>query len=177
MGEVRLREPVKLVASLLTGHPELLPDVKRALEEELGEIDYASPPLPFSETAYYEEEFGPGLQREIIAFRTLRDAADLAAIKRLTNELEQRWAVGGKRQVNIDPGYIALGKFVLATTKDQSHRIYIGQGIFAEVTLRYRHGTFGPWEWTYPDYGSPLYVALLNELRRAYHAQLRQETT
>jgi hypothetical protein len=94
-------------------------------------------------------------------------------VKCLTNALEQQWTSDGRRQVNIDPGYIALGKFVLATTKDQSHRIDVGQGIFAEVTLRYRHGTFEPWEWTYPDYASAPHIALLNQLRRAYQLQLK----
>jgi hypothetical protein len=76
--------------------------------------------------------------------------------------------------VNIDPGYIALGKFVLATTKDRDHRIYVGQGIFAEVTLSYRTGSFAAREWTYPDYASSQYIELLNELRHAYRLQLKQ---
>lgn len=175
MGQVRQRQPVKLVASLLTGRPELLPEVRRALERELGDIDYISSLLPFNDTNYYEAEFGPGLQREIVTFKSLRDMADLAAVKNLTNALEMRWSQAGKRQVNIDPGYIALGKFVLATTKDQAHRIYIGLGIFAEVTLRYRKRSFEPWEWTYPDYASRPYITLLNELRQKYREQLKLE--
>ncbi len=176
MGQIRQRQPVKLMASLLTGRLDLLPAVEQSLEQRLGPIDHRSPLLPFDATSYYADEFGPALQRVIVTFERLGDAASLAGVKRLTNELEQRWAADGKRQVNIDPGYIALGKFVLATTKDQSHRIDIGQGIFAEVTLRYRHGTFEPWEWTYPDYGSAQYIALFNQLRRAYQLQLKSVT-
>jgi hypothetical protein len=175
MGQVRQRQPVKFIASLLTARLELLPEVRRALERELGDIDYVSPLLPFNDTNYYEAEFGPGLQREIVTFKPLRDMADLASVKNLTNALEMRWSQTGQRQVNIDPGYIALGKFVLATTKDQAHRIYIGQGIFAEVTLRYRKGSFEAWEWTYPDYASPSHIALLNELRQKYREQLKRE--
>lgn len=174
MGEVRERQSVKFMTSLLTGNLAQLPDVKQALELEIGAIDFVSPVLPFSATDYYEEEFGPNLQREIVTFAELRDMAALAAVKRLTNELETRWAIGGNRKVNIDPGYIALGKFVLATTKDRDHRIYIGQGIFAEVTLRYRAGSFEAREWTYPDYASPQYIELLNELRHEYRLQLKQ---
>jgi hypothetical protein len=174
MGEVRERQPVKFIASLLTGNLLLLPDVKQALEQEIDGIDFASPVLPFSATDYYEEEFGPNLQREIVSFTKLRDMADLAVVKRLTNDLEMRWAIGDCRKVNIDPGYIALGKFVLATTKDRDHRIYIGQGIFAEVTLSYRAGSFKAREWTYPDYASPQYVELLNALRNEYRLQLKE---
>lgn len=177
MGHIRLRQPVKFVASLLTGKLELLSEVRMALEQELGEIDYASPLLLFNDTNYYEAEFGVELQRQLVAFRTLRDMAELATIKNRTNELEMWWAEGGRRQVNIDPGYLALGKFVLATTKDQAHRIYIGQGIFAEVTLRYRKHSFEAWEWTYPDYANPRHIAVLNELRQAYREQLKDEFT
>jgi hypothetical protein len=175
MGLIRQREPVKLVASLLSCHLDLLPEVRKALGLAVGKIDYVSPLLPFNQTSYYEREMGSCLQREIVTFEALRDAGDLSTVKRLTNELEPRWAEGGRRRVNIDPGYITLGKFVLATTKDQSHRIYIGQGIFAEVTLRYRNKSFEPWEWTYPDYGSGPYITLLNELRRQYQQQLKQK--
>ena len=174
MGDVRERQPVKFMTSLLTGNLALLPDVKQALELEIGAIDFVSPVLPFTATDYYQAEFGPNLQREIVTFAELRDIADLAAVKRLTNELEMRWAIGGNRKVNIDPGYIALGKFVLATTKDRDHRIYIGQGIFAEVTLRYRAGSFEDREWTYPDYSSLQYIELLNELRHEYRLQLKK---
>jgi hypothetical protein len=173
MGQIRRRQPVKLIVSLLTGYLDLLPAVEQDLAQQLGPIDYRSPLLPFDMTSYYEAEFGPGLQRVIVTFERLCEADSLAAVKCLTNDLEQQWTSDGRRQVNIDPGYIALGKFVLATTKDQSHRIDIGQGIFAEVTLRYRHGTFESWEWTYPDYASAPYIALLNRLRHAYQVQLR----
>ena len=175
MGEVRVRRPVKYMASLLTGDPALFSEVQTALQQELGAIDFASPVLPFNDTDYYEPEFGDNLQRVIVTFAALRDMADLSAVKVLTNELEWRWAVEGKRKVNIDPGYIALGKFVLATTKDQNHRLYIGHGIFAEVTLRYRHHTFEVWDWTYPDYATPEYIELLNRLRESYRAQLKAE--
>lgn len=151
----------------------MLPDVRQALEQEVGEVDFVSSLLPFSDTDYYEEEFGPNLQREIVTFAHLRDMGELAALKCLTNELEMRWAVDANRKVNIDPGYITLGKFVLATTKDRDHRIYIGQGIFAEVTLVYRSGSFAAREWTYPDYASPRHIELLNQLRNEYRQRLR----
>jgi hypothetical protein len=173
MGRIRQHQPVKLMASLLTRRLDLLPAVEQALGQELGPIDYRSPLLRFDTTSYYEEEFGPDLQRIIVTFGRLCDASALAGVKCLTNELEARWAADGRRRINIDPGYIALGKFVLATTKDQAHRIDIGRGIFAEVTLRYRHGSFEPWEWTYPDYASAPYIALFNQLRRAYQLQLK----
>ena len=59
---------------------------------------------------------------------------------------------GESRPLNLDPGYITLAKLVLASTKDHSHRIYLGQGIYAEITLDLSRGGWQPSEWTYPDY-------------------------
>lgn len=176
MGTAREPQPVKLIASLLTGEPGLLARVREALAAAWGPIDLQSDLLPFDHTDYYAGELGPGLQRQIVAFERLVSPAELPAAKRLANELEQSLAAGGRRRVNVDPGYVALGKLVLATTKDYSHRIYLGEGIYGEVTLKYEHGAFRAWEWTYPDYASAEYRAIFAAIRQLYAEQLRQES-
>jgi hypothetical protein len=60
--------------------------------------------------------------------------------------------VGGPRPANLDPGLLSAHNLVLASTKAHAHRVYLSDGIFAEVTLVYRHGMYQPLEWTYPDY-------------------------
>lgn len=174
MGSVHSVQPVKLFASLLAADLTLLQETQAALASALGPIDYESDPLPFDHTAYYEPEFGANLQRVIVTFQRLVDPGDLPAIKRRTNEIEQTSARDGKRRVNIDPGYVALGKMVLATTKDHAHRLYLGQGIYGEGTLVYQRGAFRPWPWSYPDYASERYCTLFLEIRARYKAQLRQ---
>ena len=174
MGTVREAQPVKLIASLLGGDPALLADAKVALVRAFGSADLESEFLPFDHTDYYASEFGPDLQRRIVAFRRLVNPADLPAIKRQTNELEWSLAERGKRRVNIDPGYVSLGKLVLASTKDHAHRLYLDQGVYGEVTLTYQRGRFRPWPWTYPDYGSDRYCALFDEIRQGYKVQLRE---
>lgn len=176
MGKIREPLPVKLMTSIFTGDETLLAVARGALASRFGPMDYQSEILPFNHTTYYAREFGEGLLRQIVAFTNLIWPQQLAGIKRTTNELEMTWAVEGRRRVNLDPGYISLGKLVLATTKDHAHRIYLGQGIYAEVTLQYKHGTFQPWEWTYPDYASPRYREICTEIRRIYAAQLREQT-
>lgn len=172
MGHAKAPTPVKLVMPMLATQDKWFDVATQALCEQFGLADYVSPILPFDHTNYYEPEFGPGLLRKFIAFERLIDPASLAEIKLLTNRLEMSWAEDGHRRVNLDPGYLALGKFVLATTKDHAHRIYIGQGIFAEVTLAYRGGRFQAWPWTYPDYQSAAYLKILGELRALYERQL-----
>lgn len=174
MGTAKQPQPVKLVASLFAGSQELLATARARLEETFGPVDSQSKLLTFDHTDYYTPEFGPGLVRVIMAFERLIDPGDLATIKRQTNAMEAEWLVEGRRQVNIDPGYVSLSKLVLASTKNHAHRIYLADGIYGEVTLNYRHGAFQGFPWTYPDYASPRYCALFEEIRDAYHRQLRE---
>lgn len=176
MGTAREPVQVKLIASLLAGDSALLQEVKGVLAKDFGPLDFESELLPFDHTDYYTPEFGPGLQRQIVTFERLVDPGDLPAIKCRTNDLEGSLAQDGKRRVNIDPGYVSLGKMVLASTKDHAHRLYLGQGIYGEGTLTYQQGRFRPWLWTYPDYASDSYCALFEQIRARYKAQLRAQS-
>lgn len=173
MGEIQEPLPVKLIASMFTNEMELFERAKAVLIETFGPVDYESGLLPFDHTAYYRPEFGEGLMRRFVTFARLIDPGQLAEIKRWTNELEMELAVEGKRRINIDPGYVSSAKLVLATTKNRAHRIYLGSGIFAEVTLHYHKKTFRAWEWTYPDYASSPYIAIFNHIRGLYMRQLK----
>lgn len=175
MGTAHVPEPAKLIVSAFAPSRAFLAEAKAALVAEWGAVDFESEPLPFDHTAYYEREFGSGLERLIWAFERLIDPGTLADVKTRTNELEQRWLADGQRRVNLDSGYLSLSKLVLATTKNHGHRIYVGRGIYAEVTLHYQGGAFRPWPWTYPDYATPHYCALFAAIRQRYLAQLRAE--
>jgi hypothetical protein len=120
---------------------------------------------------------GRDLRKQFLAFAHLIDAADLAPIKLQTNDLERRLAETATfpedRPINLDPGLLNLGKLMLATTKDQAHRIYLRDGIFAEVTLRFEQGAFQPWPWTYADYREPELHRFLLEARGYYKQRLQ----
>jgi len=174
MGESKGHPPVKLIVGMFTAQPELFGVAEDRLSAEFGPIDYESEVLSFDTTTYYAAEFGENLCRKFVSFAELIDPGELAGIKLFTNALEMELAADGKRRINLDPGYLSLGKLVLATTKDWQHRIYLGQGIFAEVTLRFQKGSFHPWEWTYPDYRSQEYISIFNHIRWIYREQLRE---
>ncbi len=161
---------------MLTADTELLPTVYTHLTEQLGAIDFISELLPFTNTDYYETEMGTDLKRQFISFKRLMEAGTLAAMKHFTNRVEQTFAVqratGPARRVNLDAGYVCQAKLVLATTKDNAHRIYLSDGIYAEITLRYYRKTFQPWEWSYPDYRHPTYITIFNRIRGIYRDQL-----
>jgi hypothetical protein len=173
MGTAREPEPVKLIASLFSADLALLEEAKATLSRNCGQLDFESDLLPFDHTDYYRAEFGSGLQRRIVAFEPLVPMDALPAIKHRTNSIESAMARGDQRLVNIDPGYVSLGKMVLASTKDHAHRLYLDQGIYGEITLTYQRGRFRPWPWTYPDYASDGYCAMFDGIRARYKSQLR----
>ncbi len=167
--------PVKAIIAVLTADPPILPTVYQQLTDQFGPVDYTSELLPFDSTTYYEDEMGRELQRQFISFENLIDAGALADKKLFTNQVEQASAQENisRRRVNLDVGYVCMAKLVLASTKDHAHRIYLRDGIYAEITLRFYHKTFQPWEWTYPDYRSPAYIAIFNHIRAIYREQLK----
>ena len=173
MGKVAEPLPAKLIMPMFSGDAELFELAERALPAHFGPIDYRSPRVPFDHTTYYEGEFGSGLERMFLSFESLIDPSELAGVKLLTNEMELRWAKAGHRRINLDPGYVTAAKLVLATTKNREHRIYLGQGIYAEITLIYRDKNFRPLPWTYPDYRSEAYIDILRTIRGTYMRQLK----
>ncbi len=176
MGAVRKANKVKLVVGMISNDPNLLLKLEKTLEWKFGPIDFRTALLDFAYTDYYEPEMGANLKRQFVSFRKLIDPERLPDIKLYTNKVElQNSAARNRpsRKVNIDPGYLTEGKLVLATTKDQQHRIFLNKGIYAEVTLRYVEKTFLPWDWTYSDYKTKEYIDIFNEIRRIYIQQVR----
>jgi hypothetical protein len=173
MSHPKLPEPVKLFVSVLAGDAGLLETVIRELAQRHGNPDFVSEILPFAYTNYYAAEMGPTLVRRFVAFDGLIRSEELPAIKLEANALEGQLSEDGARRVNIDPGYVAKQHFILATGKGFSHRPYIGQGIYADLTLVYRKETYRPLEWTYPDYRSEQTIGMLNGLRKRYMIQLK----
>jgi len=177
VGTIKTPDRVKLIVPMLAHQPRWFDQAEQAMVSLFGAIDWRSELLPFAATEYYVSEMGAPQWRCFVTFAELIDPGELARIKRATNDIEQALASEGRRQINLDPGYVSLAKLVLATTKDQWHRIYLGQGIYAEVTLSYQHGAWRAQPWTYPDYRSTAYLAILTEVRQRYKAQRQAEST
>lgn len=142
---------------LFTGIDHLGTAVGR-LQQEFGTIILESPVLDWPYSSFYREELGEGIKRKLILFERRIRPETIADIKLLTNGIESELSHKGKRTVNIDPGYITLSKIVLVTTKNYCHRIYLGKGIYAEVTLYFKNDTYHPTEFTYQDYKQKEYI-------------------
>ncbi|MHC9539675.1 MAG: DUF4416 family protein [Vulcanimicrobiota bacterium] len=178
MGRVRAVTPVKLIVGMIGNEEALFQQALAPLQIRCGPVDYQSDFIPFTFTQYYEKEMGSSLVRKFFSFENLVDPILLPGIKLAANTIEEELSLDSgevkRRKINIDPGYVALSKLVLATTKERAHRIYIGEGIYAEVTLQYQEKSFCPWYWTYPDYRTRQYISIFNHIREAYASRLKE---
>jgi len=179
MAQIKKPDAVKLIVGALSAYPDLLGRAGEALREMYGPVDLESGLIPFDFTRYYEKQMGAGLLRKFFAFERLADPAILPDVKIRTNRLEVELAGEAEaavpRPINLDPGYITPAKLVLASAKDFSHRVYLRDGIFAEVTLHFeKGGTFRSWPWTFPDYKTnPEYHEFLLAARHKCREQLK----
>ncbi len=168
--------PRGLLVTGLIYSPEVeISTIKENLELEFGPIMFEAGPVAFTWTKYYEKEMGQGLLRHFIAFDSLVPQDTLAQIKLQAMKLEEQWTKDGNRRVNIDPGILTAERLVLATTKNFTHRIYLGSGIYGDLTLIFYKGRFSFLDWTYPDYKSKFALGFLNEARKRYLAMIKKK--
>jgi len=179
VGHISKPKPVNLIIGVLTSIPELLRQIDKTLEGYFGSIDLRSDILPFNFTDYYNEEMGKGIQRQFYSFEKLIMPDEIATIKVQTNHIEEFITSSKKysvqRPINIDPGYMNESRLILASTKDFSHRIYLRDGIYAEVTLNYRRGRYESFPWTFPDYKSSDYQNFFLTVRELYVKKLKRK--
>lgn len=177
MWDLHQPKPVKLIIGILAADETSLAAAVKAISKSFGVIDLASDVWPFTQTDYYKDELGPNALRQFVSLEKLIDPGKLAKIKHTTNKIERKLAHSLKlplpRPVNLDPGVIEPSKLILATTKNYSHRIYIGNKMFAEVTLIYEKGAWRHFDYTYPDYRQPGYQNFFTKVRTRLTEQLK----
>ena len=165
--------PVLGVCSCLTARPELLSETESELVQAFGEIALKSPTYRFDTSDYYLEEMGEGLQRCWYCFDVLWRAEELPQARATTGRIESKFTVGEKREVNLDPGYLDLGKLVLASWKEAPDKIYMGNGVWAHTCLRFGDGTFRAPDHSFPDFRDGRFDAFMLEARALYKSRLR----
>ncbi len=178
MSTPNIPKPAKLFMSILynVSGSKNIEKLLRKLKESYGNIDNISEELHFDYTSYYSSEMGTDLKRIFITFEKLILRDEIIKIKLYINELEKFFQLYNNRNINIDPGMITPENIMLSTNKNFSHRLYLGQGIFGEVTLIYRNKKYKTLEWTFPDYASENILELFLQFRKSYMSQLKAET-
>ncbi|MGE0083044.1 MAG: DUF4416 family protein [Desulfococcaceae bacterium] len=173
MSTPRPPQPAKLVIGLFMQDKDLFKPVGEELSAKFGPPDMISPWLDFDYTDYYAREMGDSLFRRMLSFRELIGQDHLPDIKWFAYELEKKYMQDGSRRVNIDPGYLLPERFVLATGKNFTHRIYIGREVYADLTLIYTKGNFQTLPWTYPDYADEKMLDFLRQVRNRYIYEMK----
>ncbi|HBG28156.1 MAG: hypothetical protein A2Y10_06700 [Planctomycetes bacterium GWF2_41_51] len=178
MWTLKKPEPVKLIIGILAANETALNAAIDMIKDKFGECDLESETWAFTQTEYYAKETGSEILKKFITVKKLITPDKLAAIKLKTNKMEEKLArmpgIGFSRPVNLDPGYIEPSKLVLASTKNFSHRIYIGKKIWAEVTLVYNKGRWVFFEYTFPDHREERYHGFFSKVREKLVEQIRQ---
>jgi hypothetical protein len=172
MSEPKCADAVKLVAGILFTEKRILTEAVKVLAGQYGAPDFISSLLPFSYTDYYCREMGDSIIRCFVSFETPIRPESLPDIKLRTNDIEKMFSRDGRRQINIDPGYLSKAHLILATCKGYSHRPYLRDGVYADLTLIYNDGSFRALPWTYPDYGEKKTLEMFNKIRGKYKAVL-----
>ena len=165
---------VKLICAVTYGEGFDIDDIMYSLEVAFGSVDGKSKIIEFDHTDYYTPEMGPNLKKVLLSFDQNFQAAELWMAKRTAIDIEEMYKRDHKRRINIDPGYLETSKLVLASTKNFSHRIYLNQGIFGEVTLIFSDNAFQKLPWTYPDYLDPDFLQFLTQTRLDLKRKIRE---
>lgn len=180
MWEIEEPKPVKLIIAIMAADQKCLIAALDVIVAEFGTTDIVSDIWPFDQTDYYKEQTGPHIAKQFVSIEKLIDPSELAQIKHKTNQIEQSQAellhsagVVWPRPINLDPGIIEPSKLILASTKNYSHRIYIGLGMYAEVTLMFHKGKWQPFPYTYPDYKQTGYHEFFSKVRSRLIEQLK----
>lgn len=176
MGIAKRPLPARLVMGFLAKDASLVERIRPRLERIYGEESEVLAAFPFRFTNYYQDELGNSPVRAFVAYKRLIERETIPDIKLQTNAIELEFAgecrTGALRPVNLDPGYITLGQFFLATTKDQRQRVYLRDGIYVEPTLYFQDGHFHAFPWTYRDYQSAEYISFLESVRKSLKREL-----
>ncbi|RMH81316.1 MAG: DUF4416 family protein [Acidobacteria bacterium] len=117
---------------------------------------------------YYSKEMGGELYKVFLCLDGFMQKEDLKEFKLWSLEKEKEFSKEGRRTLNIDPGYVDESHLVLASSKKRGGRLYLGEGVYAEIEYLYLYGGFRPLYWTYWDYRDRRVREFFQKVRENY---------
>jgi len=171
----RLQKPPggRLIISIIYSYMDGLSDALKMLERHFGRVQYETTEIPFT-SDQYSEEMGHNLQRRFFSFERLVERDDLVKAKSICSKLEKQFGDHIDdftfRTVNLDPGILTSDNLVMSSCREFNHRIYLYDGVFAELTLVYARNRFVRLPWTLPDFYHDEAIAFFDRVRETFEA-------
>ena len=159
---------VKLIIGAIYADPLWFVKAKSAMKGHGWEVQHQSQVFPFDQTDYYSTEMGEGLKRCFLSIKGLQSLELSADWKLKTVEIEHQFSNKGKRRINLDPGYLDLSRVVLLSGKEGSHKIYLRNGVWADLVLFKDKGGYRNLEWTFPDIRTGHYNDFFLQIRAEF---------
>ncbi len=151
---------------------ENLKRVEKEIEKTYGRIISQSETFTLPYSKYYQREMGKNLIKKFVVIDSLIHKGELVDIKKFSMSLEDRYRINGSRTVNIDPLYLEEFQVVVSTSKYRGSRIYLKDGIYADLELLYYNGSYQPMIWTYLDYRD--HIGYFNRVRKLFFEKVRK---
>ncbi|MEK7775067.1 MAG: DUF4416 family protein [Candidatus Zixiibacteriota bacterium] len=157
MARVQKPPQGRLIVGVIHSSLDALADSLKALERRFGRVQCETTGAECADGDFYREEMGADLQRRFFSFERPVSRESLVEIKGICHKIEPLFAdrTGEDfyfRTVNIDPGILTPSNLVVASHREQSHRVYLANGVYAETVLIFSRGQFCRLPWTSPDY-------------------------
>ncbi len=159
---------VKLIIGAIYADPKWLIKAKSLMQKKSWEIEHQSKIFPFDQTDYYFSEMGEGLKRCFLSIKGLQNLELSSDWKEKTINIEDKLSNRGKRRINLDPGYLDLSRVVLLSEKEGSHKIYLRNGVWADLVLLKDKGGYRNFPWTFPDIKNGRYDDFFLQLRAEF---------
>ena len=153
-------------------------DALNLLEKQFGRVQFETMEVPYT-GEIYREEMGDRLDRRFFSFEKLVERDKLTEIKNQCHKIEKQFGDlvddYAFRTVNIDPGVMTPDNLVMASHREFNHRIYLGDGVFGELTLVYSRGRYVRLPWTHPDFCEGEAIEFFLRVRQSFELVEEQE--
>ncbi len=178
------KDPAKLIVSCFFKEDRWLLHALDHLVNRFGSVERRVGPLYFTMSDYQRSQAEGEMKKVMLDFRDLVPRESLASLKVRCHEIEMQLLrqaqdenVIASRPINLDPSHLFTDKFIVSSSRDKPHRLYLGHGVFGELTLMIRQGHFESLPWTYADYLEPEVLNFLSGARRRYLHSLQGALT
>jgi len=148
-----------------------LEQAKEQLEKQNCKIQHQSPEFTFDQTDYYASEMGTRLKRRFLSVSGIYSLESSADWKLRMVKIENRFRRNGKRRINLDPGFLDLHRVVLLSGKEGAQKIYLRDGVWADLVLLKNKEGYQDLAWTFPDLLDGRYNDFFLQVRAEFKAE------